>query len=106
MYGELARDKISKIELKKFLAQTSKYLDDCVKFLRREDPEKVVKSFAKHFSNALLNGYRDGTISKESVDSARQIAVLYPSEGSQKMYEMHKKLYEMAVYLDSNKNGT
>ncbi|MDR3144353.1 MAG: hypothetical protein LBT64_02525 [Puniceicoccales bacterium] len=105
LYNELVRNKVFKLDMKNFIGKGIAQLDKLSKFLKSEDPDRIASMLVKHIPEAMMKGYREGKLSEESVESARQVALLYPNEATKKVYELHKQMYEFCKESDNNKSA-
>ncbi|MDR1891118.1 MAG: hypothetical protein LBQ23_02975 [Puniceicoccales bacterium] len=103
LYSEALSNKISKIELKKKIKESIANLDIAIKYLKSVDAEKFVDGLLKNFPIAAEKAYDEGKISEENVEAVRKLSIIWPSEISQAMYDMNRKMLDYCKQLKEKK---
>jgi hypothetical protein len=103
LYSEALSNKISKIELKKKIKESIANLDIAIKYLKSVDAEKFIGGILKNFPAAAKKAYEEGKISEENVEAVRRMSIAWPSELSQAMYDMNRKMLDYCKQLKEKK---
>ncbi|MDR2628651.1 MAG: hypothetical protein LBC30_01495 [Puniceicoccales bacterium] len=98
LFNELLSNKISKAKLKEDIKKAIAKLDTAIEYLKSPDAEKFVDGFLKNFPIVAKKAYEEGKISEESVESARKMSIIWPSEVSQAIYDLNRKMLEYCKY--------
>jgi type I site-specific restriction-modification system R (restriction) subunit len=103
LYSEAFSNKISKIELKKKVKEYIANLDIAIKYLKSVDAEKFIDGLLKNFPIAAKKAYEEEKISEENVEAVRKMSIAWPSELSQAMYDMNRKMLDYCKQLKKKK---
>lgn len=96
LFSELATNKHTKDDIRKFVDDGKKYLDKGIEYLKAADPERLCNKFLEVFPKSIMKAYDDGKISDETLKEVREFCVVYPSELSDNFYKMTAALLELA----------
>ncbi|MDR0742559.1 MAG: hypothetical protein LBE98_03795 [Puniceicoccales bacterium] len=99
LYGKAFSGKIFKTELKKQIKEAIENLDIAIKYLKSDRAEKFIDELMKKFPVIAKKAYEEGKISEENVEAARKMSVIWPSEISQAMYDMNRKMLDYCKQL-------
>ncbi len=96
LFSELATNKHTKDDIRKFVNDGKKYLDKGMELLKTTDPERICNKFLEVFPKSIMKAYDDGKISEEALEEVRKFGVIYPSELSDNFYKLTAALLELA----------
>ncbi|MDR1401810.1 MAG: hypothetical protein LBI81_02535 [Puniceicoccales bacterium] len=93
----------TKNELKQLLKKGMEGIDAAQKFLQSADPDQFVDFVSKSVRSSAKRACDDGSLSKESIENMRKMALIYPSKLSDKLYELSKTMYELGKQMQTEK---
>ncbi|MDR2776778.1 MAG: hypothetical protein LBB17_01895 [Puniceicoccales bacterium] len=99
LFKEVLSSKISKTKLKEEIKGAIGNLDVAIKYLKSVDAEKFVDGLLKNFPIAAKKAYEEGKFSEENVEAIRKVSVIWPSELSQAIYDMNRKMLDYCKQL-------
>ncbi|MDR1595615.1 MAG: hypothetical protein LBR91_01665 [Puniceicoccales bacterium] len=85
----------SKNEIRETLAKVSSGLAKAEEFLKNVDPNAFIDLIREKAPPILKKAYEDGTVSEQTVERARRMAVISASPLAGEIYECHKLVFEL-----------